>query len=170
MGDEPRYLREYARELKCAGERQFRRRFPHPVLVCVSIVGEIKDEPRWRRRTLPIEGENEYVPMQSILHRVWSVKLGDTRSDSLIVVGQDARCDVVIPEYTISRQHCAFTADPSAPREIKDIGSLNGTKVDDTLLALERSIRIRSGSTVLMGRMKFMYYNVTGLLRRLDHV
>ena len=170
MADDPRFLCEYAHTLKRVGERAFRRQFSCPVLVCVGIVGEVRDEVGWRRRTLPIEGENEYVPMQSILHRVWPVQAAPLSRDTAIVAGQDTRCDMVIPEYTVSRYHCAFTADPSAPREVKDVGSLNGTKLDGETLDAENFVRIRSGSTLLMGRMKFIYYNVSGLMTRLDHV
>jgi hypothetical protein len=50
------------------------------------------------------------------------------------------------------------------------VGSLNGTKLDGAPLDAEHFVRIRSGSTLLMGRMKFIYYNVSGLMIRLDHV
>jgi hypothetical protein len=170
VGVEPRFLREYAHELKHSGERRFRGRFDYPVLVCISIVGEVKDEPRWHRRTLPMEGNNEYVPMQSILHRVWPVRLASGRRDKFIIAGQDGQCDIVVPEYTVSRQHCAFTADPREVHKVTDLGSLNGTTLDDHPLEVEQLIRIRSGSTLAMGRMKFLYYNISGFMARLDQV
>lgn len=49
---------------------------------------------------------------------------------SPFVIGRDERCDLFFSSRTVSRQHCAIIFDDSDVL-IKDLGSRNGTVVDD---------------------------------------
>jgi len=79
-------------------------------------------------------------------------KQGETVSirDGL-VVGRDARCDIYIPDSTISRKHCTFKV-KGTDVEIIDLDSRNGTKVNGQFIntaILKHGDRIGVGETIL---------------------
>lgn len=71
------------------------------------------------------------------------------------IIGRDLSCDVALEDTSVSRMHAAIDADDSG-YTILDLGSRNGTFVEDQLLKGSRRLTggelIRTGSTIL----KFM--------------
>lgn len=71
------------------------------------------------------------------------------------VIGRDLSCDVALEDTSVSRMHAAIDADDTG-YTITDLGSRNGTFVEDQLLKGNRRLTggelIRTGSTIL----KFM--------------
>ena len=163
---EPRYLREYAGVLSARGAGRFRAEYPGGVLVGGGLVGELADAAKGRR-THQVEGDTEYIPVQSLMDRVWRLTQCDRPvSARYITVGQSADCDVTVPEYTLSARHCSFTKGRSA--RIADLGSLNGTKMNGVALPPRKLVPIESGAKLTMGRLLLQYFERDGFLARLQ--
>ncbi len=163
---EPRFLRDYAEKPGRVGEGRFAAQHGHPVLLGIGMVGELADSKQARRRTHDMVGSEEYVPVQSLLDRIWPIRQCDHPiSARYITLGHDADCDVIIPEYTLSSNHCAFSR--SRPRKIADLGSLNGTYVDDTLLPPRKPMALRNGAELTLGRLKLKYHSMNGFISEL---
>jgi pSer/pThr/pTyr-binding forkhead associated (FHA) protein len=73
-----------------------------------------------------------------------------------ITLGQSADNDIVIPEYSISTQHCAFAFD-AAGMSILDLGSLNGIKINDALIEPQVNFRLKNGLAITVGRVKLKF-------------
>jgi hypothetical protein len=169
MTHEPRYVREFAELFQRLGERSFLAQWNVPVLVGSGIVGEVAQHKLDKRRTHAMMGDIEYLPVQTLLDRVWPLRRTNrVRPDRYIAVGEAMDCDVVIPEYTLSSRHCAFTAE--GPLEVADLGSLNGTKLNGQQLQPRQRYRVANGSQLAMARIVFVCFTAIGFVAHLQTV
>jgi diguanylate cyclase (GGDEF)-like protein len=76
-------------------------------------------------------------------HR-WSLD----RAESII--GRDAGCDVSLPIDTVSRRHCRVRIGGNAVF-LTDLGSTNGTALNDDVLAPNEEFALRSGDKIRVG-------------------
>lgn len=81
------------------------------------------------------------------------------------VLGRDPRhspaAPILEPYDTVSRRHARVTVDRGGNATITDLGSLNGTFVDDTLVRPNTAVDLRPGSRLRLGR------SVSFLVRRM---
>ncbi len=74
----------------------------------------------------------------------------DTSGDS-VVIGTHAQCDVVLTDFTVSRQHCEVALVPEG-YAVRDLDSTNGTFLDRVRVrevVVDRKCDIRVGDTVV---------------------
>src|SRR5690606_32527120 len=146
---------------KVIGELKFANTYRFPVLLGVGMVGDLADTKNGRRRTHDVVGNEEYVPVQSLLDRVWPLAPCDHPiSERYITLVYDADCDVMIPEYTLSSNHCAF----SKTRKVKvaDLGSLNGTFINNVRIPERKPVDLPDGSELTLGRLKLRFHTRDG--------
>ncbi|MSP25058.1 MAG: FHA domain-containing protein [Myxococcales bacterium] len=158
MARGPQFLIEYATELKTLGPAAFNVQYRGSVLVGCGMSAKVVERPfRWRRRTLGAVDLEQLAPIASIVDRVWRVRKdpGAQRGGN-ITAGQGGDNDIVLPEYTVSTQHCAFLFDASG-MSIMDMGSLNGTKIDGVLIEPLVGVRLKDKAVVTLGRLCLEY-------------
>lgn len=86
------------------------------------------------------------------------------RGDVPVSIGRTSDNDVVIPDESLSRRHATVAATghgEGSPWQICDIGSTNGTFVDDVRLVRDTPVTLMTGSRVRLGGVE-----VTFLLAR----
>ena len=71
--------------------------------------------------------------------------------DSPFFIGRDSKCEIIVAERKVSRQHARILYLPSENRlTIEDLNSLNGTRVNDvkiqTLVDLQHGDKVRVGA------------------------
>jgi pSer/pThr/pTyr-binding forkhead associated (FHA) protein len=71
----------------------------------------------------------------------------------LKTMGRAVRADFILDAPLVSRLHCRFTALPSGELEVDDLGSTNGTFVNDK--RIERA-RLQPGDRVRVGRVELL--------------
>ena len=71
----------------------------------------------------------------------------------LKTMGRAVRADFILDAPLVSRLHCRFTALPSGELEVDDLGSTNGTFVNDQ--RVERA-RLQPGDRVRVGRVELL--------------
>ena len=161
----PRYLLEYAEYLIEVGEIAFLREFGVPALVGTTVSGRLAADKEDERRTHRKTGDDEVTPERGFRDRVWLIrKSPGAEHDKYVVIGQKAGCDIVVPEYTLSSRHAAFTSDPLATLKVADLGSLNGTKLDGRRLQSRQITKVPDGCTVVMGRIGFQCFTRDGFM------
>ena len=68
-------------------------------------------------------------------------------------IGRDAGCEVPIPSDRVSRRHCQLTPSPDGSFVLDDLGSSNGTLVNQERIAGRRNLRggeyIQAGDCLL---------------------
>jgi pSer/pThr/pTyr-binding forkhead associated (FHA) protein len=74
------------------------------------------------------------------------------------VVGRSSQCDFVVKDSSVSRRHARFDADGSGG-VVTDLGSLNGTFVDELQV---KTSRVILGQTVRFGRVSFLVVSEGG--------
>ena len=151
------------------GDAEFRAEYASPVLVGVSMVGELAPHASRGRRTHAVSGDEEYIPVQSLLDRVWRIVAGPNPLNAkYVTVGSSSECDVVVPDYSLSARHISFTR--SRPVQVADLGSLNGTKCNGEPLPPRSMVRIRNGDDLLLGRLVLRYLDGQGFLEALENI
>jgi two-component system cell cycle response regulator len=78
------------------------------------------------------------------LGKRWSLDRPET------IIGRDGNCDVPLPIDTVSRRHCRVRASGNAVF-LTDLGSTNGTALNDDVLAANEEFALRSGDKVRVG-------------------
>ncbi len=155
---QPRYVREYARQLEEIGIATFKRRYLHAVLVGFGILAKVTDRPSgWPRRTLEVDKTAVLAATQSTMDRVWQIRkdAGSPRGPR-ILLGNAAENDIVMPDYTVSTQHCAFSFQPGRAL-VADLGSLNGTALNGEWLRAHLPVMVPDRSAIVVGRLKIQY-------------
>jgi diguanylate cyclase (GGDEF)-like protein len=65
------------------------------------------------------------------------------------VIGRSSKCDVQIDQESVSRNHCRITCVNGSTYSIRDLGSTNGTYVNDNLID---EVNLRDGDQLKIGR------------------
>ena len=85
-----------------------------------------------------------------------------------ISIGRVAQCDVVVADFTVSRDHAEIRRNPDEPGwMLKDCGSRNGTKLHDEWLEPDVPVALNNGVTVGLGRVSFAFFTPAGFYSRL---
>jgi pSer/pThr/pTyr-binding forkhead associated (FHA) protein len=73
----------------------------------------------------------------------------------LKTMGRTVRADFILDAPLVSRLHCRFTALPSGELEVDDLGSTNGTFVNDQRV---KRARLQAGDRVRVGRVELTVF------------
>lgn len=153
-----RSIYQHSTLLRKLGQEEYRREYVRPVLLGLGLQGELVDE-RQRRRSgtlTHISEEAEFLPA-SIVGRAWLLTKGpEGPQRAEVYLGRAAFNDVVVPEYTISNQHCHFKYQPGRVL-MTDLGSLNGSSVDGERLLPQKPAILKDRSRLILGRAHFEY-------------
>jgi pSer/pThr/pTyr-binding forkhead associated (FHA) protein len=87
--------------------------------------------------------------VQSGKHRGRKIKFPE---DGKLLIGRDPECHLRLASTDVSRKHCLLTLGPAGVA-VKDLGSRNGTFVDDFLVS--PSGILKPGSVLRVGNMEF---------------
>lgn len=154
---EGRFLDDYARELAEAGERTFRRRYATPVLIVAG-----RTERKVARRTASTTAPRRPT-LQGLLNRVFPLAKAPHTPMGPVVVGrvEGGDVDVIIPDASISKRHCAFATHRGAAA-VTDYGSKNGTAVNGAPVAAASSVSLAGGETLTIGRLEMTFETAAG--------
>jgi hypothetical protein len=180
-------IRKLTRELAVVGEDAFRRRYAVPAMIYdgsmpdsdsaereerafvtsnVDLRGVVDD--RADRKTLP-PGSEEQSALESMESRVFLVRkrAGGAFADR-IGIGRATNADVSVPLATVSKYHAYFTVpeDLGAGYVLTDAGSTNGTFVDGRRLEDRESAPVRTGTQILLGPHRFVFFSAAALFER----
>jgi hypothetical protein len=159
-----RSIEQYVRFHEKLGAREFQREYGRPALIGVGMVGELSEH-RGRTGTLKMAPVTGTLPAKSLVGRVWLITKGPGGPPGPAVTGgRAASNDLVIPEYTVSNHHFHFRYDAMRIL-LSDLGSLNGTFVDDRKLAPNEKAPLRDGARVVFGRYQFEFMTASTFLR-----
>jgi pSer/pThr/pTyr-binding forkhead associated (FHA) protein len=75
-----------------------------------------------------------------------------------VTIGRDPASDIFLNDVTVSRAHAVLEVAGSEVR-IEDVGSLNGTYVNDTIV---NRATLKSGDTVQIGRFQMVFLSGGG--------
>ena len=84
------------------------------------------------------------------LGRRWSLDLDE------MIVGREDECDIAVPIDTVSRRHCLLRQRGGAVF-IADLGSTNGTALNDDALPPNEEFALRSGDRIRVGSAIFKF-------------
>lgn len=140
----------------------------HPVHVLVTIEGEADGA------VIGVDSTAMFDPSK---HKAGSLASRDARvyrvvrrsaGSGEIVVGRAKDCDVWIADERVSKKHAAFEQ-VAAGYTLHDLGSKNGTYVNDRRLDKDERAHVKSGDSVRFGRaMKMHFLDAGGLYEYLN--
>jgi hypothetical protein len=167
-------LEELAQELRHLGPERLFESYPaSSVLVGLGILGMPSERSeRSSRGTVKFDVSDhaEYLRAASLVDRVWFLtKKRENRQQPRIVIGRTSDADVVIPELSISVEHCALEATPFG-LAVVDLNSTNGTFVDQKRVPKGTSVSLRPGAKLALGRFEFEYLRHREFLDRLKQI
>jgi diguanylate cyclase (GGDEF)-like protein len=71
------------------------------------------------------------------------------------IIGRSSRCDVQVDQDAVSRQHAKLTLSDTGRVTVEDLGSTNGTYVNDD--QTDGELRLRNGDLIKIGRTIFKF-------------
>ena len=163
-----RYLHEYAISFARLGEAGFLLQYGNtPVLVGEGISGELQDRV-FSSAKVDIHQTFTVQPVdpkafssEAMKGRVFTLVPNPDSSDgAMIVVGRWNNEDVMLPDHSVSRRHCGFLLSPEGV-SLVDLGSKNGTKVDDNTLRKDESCPLQGGELITIGRLCLRFHTGT---------
>jgi hypothetical protein len=163
-----RYLHEYAISFARLGEAGFLLEYGGtPVLVGEGISGELQDR-LFSSAKVDIHQTFTIQPIdpngfssEAMKGRVFTLEPNpdssqgsnpDSSHGAMIVVGRWNNEDVMLPDHSVSRRHCGFLLGPEGV-SVMDLGSKNGTEVDDRVLSKDESCPLEGGELITIGRL-----------------
>src|SRR5205085_9189721 len=69
-----------------------------------------------------------------------------------IVVGRSQECDIWIDSTKVSKKHAAFEKEKGGGFSLRDLGSTNGTYLNDRRLDKEERVTVKPSDSVRFGR------------------
>lgn len=140
------------------GPTAFRHHYKRAVLVGYGIYSSVAERPKqWCRRTLPTGDSQELTAVQSLVDRVWPIcKDPGAQRGPRVILGAAAEADVVVPDYSVSTRHCAFSFEPGRLL-IADLESLNGTFMAGRRLESGPAYPLADRVPLCVGRIKLQY-------------
>jgi hypothetical protein len=159
------HVDDFVAELKRLGEVAFRKRHRAPVLIVTGRATRGKRaDTEEVTRLVSLKSSGKHRASLALVHRVFPLTKAPHAPAGPVVVGRTAENDVSIPEYSISKRHCAFEAMKDGLMTVSDCGSTNGTTLNGT--PLERGVRVPlcGGERITMGRFTFVYETPAGFL------
>jgi hypothetical protein len=158
------HVDDFVQELKRIGEVAFRKRYPSPVLIVTGRAtrGKRADTDEVTR-VIALKGSGKHRASLALVHRVFPLAKAPTAPGGPIVVGRTTENDVSIPEYSISKRHCAFEI-KDGMMTVADCGSTNGTTLNGAPLERDKAVPLCGGEQITMGRFTFVYETPAGFL------
>jgi len=99
---------------------------------------------------------------------VWLKHKKGRPSSGAITIGRVAQCDVVVADFTVSRNHAEIhRVSGESAWNIVDRASRNGTKLNDGWVDADEMHRLANGMVVGLGRVSFVFYTPEGFYARL---
>jgi hypothetical protein len=158
------HVDDFVQELKRVGEVAFRKRHAAPVLIVTGRAtrGTRADTDEVTRVT-SLEGSGRRRASLALVHRVFPLEKAAHAPSGPVVVGRTSENDVTIPEYSISKRHCAFEIRDGL-MTVADCGSTNGTTLNGAPLERGTTVPLCGGEQITMGRFTFVYETPAGFL------
>ena len=158
------HLDDFVQELKRVGEAAFRKRHPAPVLIVTGRATRGKRAGTEEvTRAISIKSSGKHRASLALLHRVFPLAKAAHAPAGPVLVGRTTENDVSIPEYSISKVHCAFEV-KDGMMSVSDRGSTNGTSINGARLEQGASVPLCGGEQITMGRFTFVYETPAGFL------
>ena len=160
------YLKDLGQELAQSGEERFLKAHPEPVLVLLGLARALEGKSH-SEATMMAGPTHEELQVTSLVGRVFPLCKTDRLAAGPITVGRAGDVDVCIPEYSISKKHCAFVL-AAGTLAVQDLGATNGTIVDGEKLAKGGTKSLTGGEQLTLGRFAFRFDTPRSLLERLQ--
>ncbi|MFL5318970.1 MAG: FHA domain-containing protein [Myxococcaceae bacterium] len=124
------------------------------------------------RSTMPSRRDRTTESALAIIHEFQNLHvaaLPPMSDKDEIVLGRQPDCDVVVDEASVSKRHASFKWDDQKKRcLLKDLGSSNGTFVDEAKLGRKEQV-LEDTAVLTFGDVDFWYMPSASLHWRLMH-
>lgn len=110
------------------------------------------------------EGAGERTEGLSV--RVIPIRAAENSHTHLITVGRTSRNDVSIADISVSRFHAFFKRNPSGGFQLHDVGSTNGTIVNESSVFTKETgppTDVKSGDNIRFGQIDVTFLEVDAL-------
>jgi len=134
----------------------FQKRFPAPFLLIQMMKSERDILLPHDQPTLQAQGGSEEMALLNGSGEVFvtSVRKATQDSGEAITIGRSGQIDILIPHRAISRKHACILFDKGTSQySVMDVGSANGSFINNEPLTPHVPKILTSGATVLFGRL-----------------
>ena len=155
------YLKDYKAELGTVGDVVFKARYRTPALIVVGKAAELVEGSSGIDKTMVAAKPAAADQALALVDRVFPVNKAPHGQRGPIMLGRSGDNDIAIPEYSISKRQCTFEFEPDGIK-ITDLGSTNGTFVEDVRIPPREPVKIKDGTKISLGRFAFVFHTANG--------
>ncbi len=163
-------VEQLSQELKDKGEEVFRRYHPHPYMFLLATDGMSDRADFLGPKTIQVSADsllNEEKGMPEGERVVAVHKTHRNVFKSKITVGRAKNNDIIIRASKISKLHAAFLMEGEDSYSLVDMGSTNGTKVNNVRLKKNEPVRVRNKDVIMLWHYVFEFVDIDTFIRHL---
>jgi hypothetical protein len=172
-------------ELRDLGQEAFTKRYPGAFLLAMGFLAtetirarrkaalNVQDVPRDATAAVTFGPRLRYDPLQSHPLAGCAFFMCPTSTDQGVVIGRSQRCDITVPDPSVSERHCRIEVTQQGVM-VTDLDSTNGTTVNLERLERNGSRVLADEDFISIGRYSFQLlttatlYDELALLNALD--
>jgi pSer/pThr/pTyr-binding forkhead associated (FHA) protein len=151
-------------ELKEGGEEAFRKKYAHPFLVVEVRPASPSEQMDFGTLESDSVDQGNPKPSEPASLVVAVAKSSRNSFDSKILVGRARNNDVVIRSPKISKLHADILLEDGNSYALQDMGSVNGTFLNESRLAKGQTVPLSSGNRLGFWRYRFTFLDLDGFL------
>ena len=154
-----RFMSDYAVHYTRMGKNAFIGKYATYAMVGIGMYGDLSEGPDPFQSTgtaaIQFGNESSFVESTSLVGRAWIIKEPQyAPKGSAVRVGRDASNDLIVPEYSLSKNHCDFRLE-GEQLFVTDLGSLNGTLLNGKRIPANEEVPVQAGTILVLGRFQF---------------
>lgn len=158
-------------------EKEFVKYVGVPILVGsavqAGVVSEQPNEEVRRKKTMAFmptlsSSKAQVLVADALKHAIYPLIKGvraDNPDPTIFLIGRLSESDIVMPDVAVSERHAAIFFDRGA-HYIKELGSTNGTKVNESEVSSQQSIQLKDGDIVTIARYEFSFLSPGSVYHR----
>jgi hypothetical protein len=161
-------LDQFLKEHVDLSEEEFTSRYDHGFLVVSAGMSESTSSGREFHTKLADDIKESITSSYGSTEIFFLVKKDSTLASAMVTVGRAGNNDVVLSFNAISKLHAYFKVNRMGKFTVSDVGSTNGTVVDNKPLVKGEPVELRGGEIIVFGSaLEATFHTPTTLYRHI---
>jgi hypothetical protein len=122
-----------------------------------------QDEPTSSKFEMRSDGLGMIEVDSALAPQMPVIELRGLSESKEVIVGRNEENDIVIHDETVSANHAMFVIETPGQVQLRDLGSKNGTEINQNMLAPGGAVVLQDGDELSFGNVCYIFFSPGGL-------